>query len=121
MGQAALLPSPEDGNYEPLSGTAQAVLWGTTAVFALQAGVHWFRATCASSNARLVQHELLSGASTGVSSLLYLGMASGISAALSDVSSSSGAPGRHRLFFHLLYVERAIAPSLLLLNVASLA
>lgn len=102
-----------------LTGTAEATLWAAAGVFGLQAILHWCRATCVASNARVKQHELLSGAAQGVAALLYLAMACGLS--LSSYADGVRGPANQRPFFQLLYAERAIAGSVVLVNLAALA
>eukprot|EP00747_Dinoflagellata_sp_TGD_P186942 gnl/TRDRNA2_/TRDRNA2_44339_c0_seq1.p1 gnl/TRDRNA2_/TRDRNA2_44339_c0~~gnl/TRDRNA2_/TRDRNA2_44339_c0_seq1.p1 ORF type:complete len:275 (-),score=17.28 gnl/TRDRNA2_/TRDRNA2_44339_c0_seq1:126-950(-) len=115
MGQSEGLLS-HAGSYEPLTGTAQAAQWVACVVFLLQMLLHWSRAWCVVANTRAQHHELLSGASTGVCGLLYLAIADGLSEDLYTVGSR-----QYRIFYHLLYVERAVAVGLLLLNISVLA
>ncbi|CAE7215015.1 unnamed protein product [Symbiodinium natans] len=84
----------------------------------IQAVLHWGRANCAAQSSRAAQHELLSGATTGLAALLYLAMACGIS---QDYEKGSGVGSTQRLFFHLAYVGRAFVPCFLLLNISTLA
>mmetsp|Transcript_178844 Transcript_178844/g.573150 ORF Transcript_178844/g.573150 Transcript_178844/m.573150 type:complete len:280 (-) Transcript_178844:291-1130(-) len=120
MGELDVLPpgSPAVGLPE-LTGTSHVVLWGACVLFAGQSALHWFMAACRTSSARAQQHELLSGAATGLCALSYQAMASGVSRMVYEVTAFDGQ--HQRICFSLLYAERAVAGALVFVNIAALA
>ncbi|CAJ1418937.1 unnamed protein product [Effrenium voratum] len=86
----------------------------TAGAFAAQAGVHWAFGSCPQRGA---PHQQLGGAAALIAAVAYLGMACGIFQGRAASSASS----ESRPFFHLQYLERALGPSILLLNLATLA
>lgn len=117
MGVGGGLPgTTSESNSAPLSTVAQVALLVTCGVFSLQSAGHWLRGFCAAPSERAAQHELLSGAATAVCALLYLAMYCNVSQTLVLVGG-----GQFRPFFHLLYVERMLAPNICLVNLAALA
>eukprot|EP00439_Symbiodinium_sp_Y106_P062533 s2602_g9.t1 len=97
---------------------ATTVEWAATGLMAAQATIHWGRANCTAQSSRAAEHELLSGATTGLAALLYLAMACGISEAYEAFEADGST---QRLFFHIAYLGRAFLPCLLLLNISTLA
>eukprot|EP00927_Polykrikos_kofoidii_P032287 TRINITY_DN27557_c0_g1_i1.p1 TRINITY_DN27557_c0_g1~~TRINITY_DN27557_c0_g1_i1.p1 ORF type:complete len:286 (+),score=38.61 TRINITY_DN27557_c0_g1_i1:148-1005(+) len=122
---ANAMPVPQrfstTADFEPLSQTATMALWCSCGAFALQAAFHWLRACCLASqdSSRTQQHELLSGAVLNVAAMLYLAMACGVS---QDLYLDGGGGGhKYRIFFHLHFLERALAVGMVLVNTGALA
>lgn len=106
-------------DYEPLSSTAQASLLCACGAFALQAALHWIRASSISANARSQQHEQLSGAATSCCAMIYLTMACQVLQGLYTAANSDS--HQLRIYFGLGFAARGIVGGILLVNVCALA
>lgn len=120
--QSGFMSQVGDASQEGLTKTAQVCLWGACILFYTQAAMHWSRATCVAESARAQQLELLAGAATTISALLYQGMACGLSVAhLAANPDPHSAAADQRIFFAFWYLERVTAGSLVLVNIVTLA
>lgn len=112
------------GDTEP-GALVEAWLWWAFVAFGLQAALHWCRAFCgtAAGEPRAQQHEVLSGAATGMCAVLYQAMAFGCSRRTyagcgnGDDGNAAGV----RVMYDLHFGGRALAGAIVLVNLAALA